>query len=65
MESVICEDALYTVFWFEGLVALPIQGVTLTDISMARAGSVEEITYTSGLVATNIKVGGREVGVSA
>jgi polygalacturonase len=65
MESVICEDALYTIFWFEGLEALPIQGVTLTDISMARAGSVEEITYTSGLVATNIKVGGREVGVSA
>jgi len=65
MESVTCEDALYTIFWLEGLEALPIQGVTLTDISMARAGSVEEITYTSGLVATNIKVGGREVGVSA
>jgi polygalacturonase len=64
MEDVTCADALITAFWFEGLAALPIQGVTLTDISIANAGSVEKITHTRGLTATNVTVGGRQVGVS-
>jgi polygalacturonase len=64
MEGVTCADALYSAFWFEGLGALPIQGVTLADISIANAGSIEEIAHTRGLVATNVTVGGREVAIS-
>ncbi len=64
MENVTCADALFSVFWFEGLPALPIQGVTLTDIAIAGAGSIAEVAYTQGLVASNVTLNGKEVSVS-
>ena len=64
MEGVTCADALVSAFWFEGLAALPIQGVTLTDIAIARAGSLEQIAHTRDLVANHVTLAGREVGIS-
>ncbi len=64
MESVTCAEVLFTAFLFEGLAALPIQGVRLADISIANAGITEQITYTRGLVATEITLDGKEVGIS-
>jgi hypothetical protein len=64
MESVSCTDAQIIAFWFQGLAALPIQGVTLTDIAIARSGTVEDITYTRDLVATNVTVSGSEARIA-
>jgi polygalacturonase len=63
IESVTCADAQIVAFWFEGLAALPIQGVNLSDITIAQAAKLAEIAYTRGLVTSHVTLRGKEVGV--
>jgi polygalacturonase len=65
MQGVTCAEASVSAFWLEGDPRLPIQGVALADIAIAKTSKLAEIGNVINLAATNITVAGKIVKITA
>lgn len=65
LQDVTCSVADVSAFWLEGEAVQPIQQINLSNIAIGVSPLLENVTFTKGLTATDITLGGKPAKVSA